>query len=208
MAASNPWPLIHAERAALLADLDGLSEAQWSTPSLCAHWSVHQLLGHMTATALMTPPRFFALFARSGFRFDVMNESNAAAQTRPTPQGTLAAFRTQLGATKHPPGPVEAMLGEAVIHSADIRRPLGIDRAYPAQSLIRVADFYKGSNLLIGAKSRIAGLRLRATDETWTTGDGPEVSGPLLSLILAMTGRTAATADLSGDGVRTLAARP
>jgi len=208
MAASNPWPLIHAERAALLADLEGLTETQWSTPSLCAHWSVHQLLGHMTATARMTPPRFFALFARSGFRFDVMNESNAAAQTGPTPQDTFAAFRAQLGATTHPPGPVEAMLGEAVIHSADIRRPLGIDRTYPAQAMIRVADFYKSSNLLIGAKNRIAGLRLRATDETWTTGVGPEVAGPLLSLILAMTGRTAATADLSGDGVRTFASRP
>jgi hypothetical protein len=33
---------------------------------------------------------------------------------------------------------------------------------------------------------------------------GPEVSGPILSLVMAMTGRTAVLADLTGDGVATL----
>ena len=70
-----------------------------------------------------------------------------------------------------------------------------------------VADSWKNSNLLIGAKRRITGLRLRATDTQWQHGDGPDVSGPLLSLILAMTGRTAVQPDLSGEGVTELAAR-
>jgi uncharacterized protein (TIGR03083 family) len=206
--AADPWSLIHAERAALPADVENLSDAQWATPSLCAHWSVHQVLGHMTATALMTPPRFFRLFAGSGFRFHVMNEADAAANTGSAPGDTVAAFRAAAGRTSSPPGPVESWIGEAVVHSADIRRPLGIARAYPAEALVRTADFYKKSNLLIGAKNRIAGLRLRAADADWSTGDGPEVSGPLLSLVLAMTGRTAAIGDLGGDGVHTLAARP
>ena len=55
---------------------------------------------------------------------------------------------------------------------------------------------------------RIAGLRLQATDAEWAHGDGPEVSGPLLSLILAMTGRKAVHPDLSGDGVAELGRRP
>ena len=55
-----------------------------------------------------------------------------------------------------------------------------------------MADFYKGSNLLIGSKNRIAGLTLRATDADWSHGTGPEVQGPILSLVLAMTGRTVA----------------
>lgn len=206
--ATGTWPLIHAERAALVDDLAGVSEQQWATPSLCDNWTVHQLLGHMTATAMMTPPRFLGLMARSGFRFNVMNEADAAAHTGPTPKDTLAAFAATRTATKHPPGPVETMLGEAVIHSADMRRPLGIPREYPAEALVRVADFYKGSNLIVGAKTRIAGLHLTAPDVPWTTGDGPEVRGPLLSLILAMTGRKAVLADLSGDGVQTLASRP
>jgi len=72
---------------------------------------------------------------------------------------------------------------------------------------VRVADFYKGSNLLIGSKNRIASLTLRATDTDWSYGTGPEVSGPILSLVMAMTGRKAAIDDLEGDGVATLRAR-
>ncbi|HEX9546882.1 MAG TPA: hypothetical protein VF942_06065 [Acidimicrobiales bacterium] len=70
-----------------------------------------------------------------------------------------------------------------------------------------MATFYKGSNLIIGAKKRIAGLKLTATDVDWSTGDGPDASGPILSLVMAMTGRKAALGDLSGPGVETLRSR-
>lgn len=207
MATSSPWPLIHAERDALAADLGSLTDEQWATQSLCTGWSVRDVLGHMIATAKMTPPKFFTGLAGAGFRFNDMSAKNIAREATPSPSGGLAEFRKHLKDTTHPPGPVEAMLGEAVIHSADIRRPLGISREYPEEALTRVADFFKGSNLLIGTKRRITGLALRATDTDWSTGTGPEVTGPQLSLVLAMTGRQAALADLSGEGLATLRSR-
>jgi uncharacterized protein (TIGR03083 family) len=207
MATTNPWPLIHAEREALAADLATLTGDQWATRSLCAEWTVRDVLGHMTATAKMTPPKFFAGLAGAGFRFNAMNAKNVAREATPRPSDGLAEFRGHLKDTTHPPGPTEAMLGEAVIHSADIRRPLGMSREYPVEALTRVADFFKGSNLLIGAKRRITGLALRATDTGWATGTGPEVTGPHLSLVLAMTGRSAALTDLSGEGLATLRSR-
>ena len=75
---------------------------------------------------------------------------------------------------------------------------------------MQVADFYKNSNLLIGSKKRIDGLRLVATDTTWSHGAGPTVptvQGPILSLVLAMTGRADALADLEGDGIPELRTR-
>ena len=48
---------------------------------------------------------------------------------------------------------------------------------------------------------------LHATDEDWSHGQGQAVEGPLLSLLLAMTGRGDACADLSGPGVETLRSR-
>src|SRR5689334_6812344 len=66
------WPTVHAERAALAADLVPVPEDAWTTPSLCAGWSVHDVLGHMTATEKMTPPKFLIKMAGSGFRFDRM----------------------------------------------------------------------------------------------------------------------------------------
>lgn len=207
MATASPWPLIHAERRALADDLSSLDDAHWSTRSLCGDWSVRDVLGHMTATARMTPVSFLRDMAGSGFRFNEMNAKNVRKETAGTPAQGLAEFRSLESRTTSPPGPTEAMLGEAIIHGEDIRRPLGIYRDYPTEAMVRVTDFFKGSNILIGSKSRIAGLTLRATDTQWSTGSGPEVSGPILSLALAMTGRSAALADLSGDGLATLQAR-
>ena len=39
---------------------------------------------------------------------------------------------------------------------------------YPTDAVQSVLDFYKGSNTLIGTKSRIDGLTLKATDADWT----------------------------------------
>jgi uncharacterized protein (TIGR03083 family) len=205
--AASPWPMIHAEREALAEDLAGLDDDKWQTPSLCSDWSVRDVLGHMTATARMTPPKFFLGFARSGFNFNAMTAKDVQRETGGTPSEGLAAFHGLIGATTHPPGPTDAMLGESLVHSEDIRRPLFIIREYPEASITKAADFYKRSNMIIGAKKRVEGLRLRATDADWSTGEGPEVTGPAISLLLAMTGRSAALKDLSGEGLNTLAAR-
>lgn len=201
MAAASTWPQIRAEREALADDLAGLDDGQWNTESWCSGWSVREVLGHMTATAKTTPGGFLAAMARSGFSFGTMTARNISRETAGTPAEGLAEFRRIIPSTSHPPGPPDTWLGETIVHSEDIRRPLGISRTYPAAALTRVADFYKGSNLLIGSKKRIAGLRLRASDAEWSNGTGPEVSGPMISLLLAMTGRQAALADLSGDGL-------
>ena len=127
-----------------------------------------------------------------------------ARQRGSSPADTLAHFEAIVTSVKHPPGPADTWLGETIVHAEDIRRPLGIEHKYPAEAVVRVADFYKGSNLLIGSKRRIGGVMLRATDADWSNGTGPEVSGPILSLVMAMTGRQAPLDDLTGDGVATL----
>ncbi|HMC71807.1 MAG TPA: hypothetical protein VKJ07_21800 [Mycobacteriales bacterium] len=68
-------------------------------------------------------------------------------------------------------------------------------------------DFFKKSNLIIGSKSRIEGVTLRATDADWSYGSGPEAAGPAHALLMAMTGRKEALADLTGEGVETLRSR-
>src|SRR5262249_20216763 len=119
----------------------------------------------------------------------------------------LAHFNAAAELTSHPPGPVDSWLGETIVHSEDIRRPLGIAHTYPVDSLTRLIDFYRKSNLIIGGKNRAAGLRLRATDADWVAGEGPEVSGPAIALVLAVAGRKAACPQLSGDGLLTLKER-
>ncbi|MGW4526969.1 maleylpyruvate isomerase family mycothiol-dependent enzyme [Amycolatopsis sp. NPDC004378] len=207
MPGSGPWPEIHRERAALADDLAGLPAETWSTPSLCREWTVHDVLGHLVSTAKLTPPAFFARLAGAGFRFTAMTTKNIARETAAGPEATLAELRAHADDSTGPPGPADSWLGEVVVHGTDIRWPLGLDRAFPTATLVRVAEFYRRSNLLIGAKNRVSGLTLRADDAEWSTGSGPEVTGPMLALVMAMTGREAALERLSGAGLELLSAR-
>jgi uncharacterized protein (TIGR03083 family) len=208
MGKADLWPTIHAERKALAGDLRALGEQQWAARSLCSRWTVWDVVAHMTATAKITPPAFFAKMATSGFSLTRLQAKDIAVQRGASPADALARFEAVLGSRSHPPGPADTMLGETIAHAEDIRRPLGIRHDYPAGAVVQVADFYKNSNLILGTKRRIEGLALRATDADWAHGAGPTVSGPMIALLLAMTGRKAATGELSGDGVATLQARP
>ncbi len=201
------WPVIHSERKSLAGDVRPLADEQWGTASLCPGWTVRDVLAHMTSAASLTPLAFFGTLIGSGFSFDKLQAKGIAAHRGDSPADTLAGFEKVQTSVKHPPGPANTWLGEVIVHSEDIRRPLGIEHQYPTEALVQVADFYKGSNALIGSKNRIAGLTLRATDADWSHGTGPEVSGPMLSLVMAMTGRQAALDDLTGDGVATLRSR-
>jgi len=203
----SPWPVIHAERHALADDLSGLSNAQWRTQSQCGDWDVHQLLGHMLVTETTTPAKFFAGLMSSGFSFEKMSHRAVAEASAGGAEATLTAFRANADSKKSPPGPVDSWLGETLIHGEDIRRPLGIAHTYPTDAVVRTLDFYKKSNLIVGAKKRIAGLTLRATDADWSHGSGPLVEGPAMSLLQAMTGRKQVLADLTGEGVDILRAR-
>ena len=204
--ASDVWPMVHAERTALAADLEKISDSQWDLPSLCEDWSVRDVVAHMTSTAKIAPYQFLPKLIAAGFSLTKMQNKDIAVSRGASPAETLANFRSVITSTKAPPGPADTWLGEAIVHSEDVRRPLGINHAYAPDALVRVANFYKRSNLIIGAKKRITGLQLRATDVDWNHGDGPEVAGPLVSIIMAMTGRKPLVG-LSGEGVATLASR-
>ena len=148
----------------------GLSAPQWTTPSWCEGWSVQDLAGHIVAAAEQTPGNFYKELASAGFKFNVFADRAAKRIGAAGPEELIHRLQARTSTTNHPPAPVIAMLGEIVVHGEDIRRPLGLEHRAPAAALVALADNWKKSNLLIGAKRRIAGLRLRATDADWATG--------------------------------------
>lgn len=201
------WPTIHAERAALIRDVADLTAKQWATPSLCSAWNVHHVLAHQLSAAKMTPPKFFARFAAAGFNFNKFAARQVAAESAGGPAATLTAFQNAQARTSAPPGPKDTWLGEAFVHGEDIRRPLGIRHEYPLPEVVRALAFYARSNTIIGGKTRVAGLTLRATDTDFSVGSGPLVEGPGISLLLAASGRKSALDELSGPGVEALRGR-
>jgi uncharacterized protein (TIGR03083 family) len=201
------WPTIHTERQSLADDLAQLTDQQWATASLCSEWTVHDVLAHLLSAAKMTPPKFAARFAAAGFNFDRFAAKQVAIEGVGGPVATLAAFRAAQPRETAPPGPKDTWLGEAFVHGEDIRRPLGIARAYPLPYVARAIALYAKSNAIIGGRDRVAGVTLKATDTDFSVGNGPLVEGPAISLLLAASGRKSALDELSGPGVQTLRER-
>ncbi|MFA3876306.1 maleylpyruvate isomerase family mycothiol-dependent enzyme [Streptomyces sp. MMCC 100] len=201
------WPSIRTERAALAADLADLTDGQWATPSLCAGLTVREVLAHLTAGASLNTVRWLAGVIRCRFDFDKQVAVRLAEQLGAGPAETLERFRHIVPSTTKPPLPAVAMLGETLVHGEDIRRPLGIRYAYPIDVVTRVAEYYQGSDLVVVAGKRVAGLRLTAVDGPFATGSGPAVSGPTTALVMAMTGRADHCDDLEGEGVELLRSR-
>jgi uncharacterized protein (TIGR03083 family) len=207
MKPAETWTFIHRERAAMVGTLSSLTTDQWSSASWCAGWSVQDVTGHLLAAAEQTPVNFYKELLLAGFRFNVFTDRGARRLSAIGPDELVRRLQARTTTTNHPPAPVMAMLGEIIVHGEDIRRPLGLEHQPPMPAVVAVADSWKGTNLLLGAKRRITGLRLQATDTDWAHGDGPEVSGPLLALVLAMVGRKQVHPDLTGEGVAVLATR-
>ena len=204
---ATTWTLIHAERARLADTIEALTPQQWQTPSLCAGWNVGAMAAHLLSSAEQTPGHFLGGMVRSGFRFGALMQRDISARADLTAQQIADRLRQRTTTTNKPPAPTVAMLGEVVVHGEDLRRPLGLDAPVGKEAVNACLDMYSKASFPVGGKKRIAGLRLVSNDSAWAYGDGPEVTGPATSLLLAMTGRAAGLTDLSGDGVPTLRAR-
>jgi len=199
------WPMLEAERRSFGEYLKTLSPADFQKPSLCTGWTVHDTVAHLVAGAKQIPPGFVVKLAAAGFNFDKFAAKDLKRQAVKT-DAELTAEWGRLVSKKTIPG--KAMLGEIIVHREDIRRGVGSPTpAYDPKHLLFLADFNKNAGAPLKVKTRIAGLKLKATDADWSTGEGPELSGPLLSLILAMGGRRAGIDECSGPGRDALLAR-
>jgi uncharacterized protein (TIGR03083 family) len=206
-ATADLWPPTQRERERFADLLAALRPDEWATPSLAAGWSVQDVAGHCLATAQMTKPSFLLAMAGSGFRFHVMAEKNIRKYGAGTPADLVARTRATADRRTAPPGPPQVPLSEAVVHSEDVARPLGRTVDHAPESLVASLDFYRQAQPLIGGRQRAEGLHLVADDVGWEHGSGPTVSGRAIDLLLALSGRRAGLAGLTGDGTAALTAR-
>jgi uncharacterized protein (TIGR03083 family) len=199
------WSMVHAERAALLEDLTHLNDEQWQEPSLCEGWTVHDVAAHMVNTARTTRLSFVATFVLARFDFHRQNARGVERERGASPHETLERLRQVASRTSTPPAPLDSRLVEEVLHGEDIRRPLGITHSYQQEAVVRALRLQARTPASFGgSKELVAGIRLTATDTDLSIGDGPEVSGTALSLLLAVSGRRVGLNELDGPGVATL----
>lgn len=201
------WAAVHAERAALADDLATLSPEQWETPSLCGRWSVREVVAHLTAAASVGRVRWLVSVLGARFDFDLHNQRRLAEHLGASAQDTLAGFRAVVTSTTAASGHTPAWLGEVVVHGQDIRQPLGIAREPAPAAVTQVAEFFAARDFTVPSRTMADGLRLKASDTDFTTGEGPLVGGSTLALTMVMAGRAAYLTQLSGPGLPVLAER-
>lgn len=192
--------LARTEREDLLHLLERLTPDQWRTPSLCAGWTVQDVVAHMLSYDELGPRQLLTRFARGLLIVDRVNAVGLEEYASRTPDELLDLLRGH-----HTPSGLPAGMGGAIgltdgmIHQQDIRRPLGELRTIPAERLLpalRTALFAP----VVRGVLRVRDVRLVATDLQWTFGRGPEVRGTGEALLMAVAGRSAVAEELHGPG--------
>jgi uncharacterized protein (TIGR03083 family) len=199
---------VAAERLAVADLVAGLTDEQWATRSLCAAWTVRDVVAHLTTTTRLTVPKVAVAAARARFSFDRMEVALAADRAaRYSTAELVDQLRESARSTRRFPGsgPMDPLM-DLVVHGQDVARPLGLAHSSPAE-VVTACLAYLAGNRFMGGPRRLAGVRVLSTDTGWSTGDGPEVRGPDTDLLLVVTGRPAGLAALEGPGLVRLAAR-
>jgi uncharacterized protein (TIGR03083 family) len=205
---ASVWAAVHAERCRLVDDLEGLSQEQWQTASLCPGWTVHDVVAHLVDSATTTRRGFVRQMVTARFDFDRANEHGVARHRAADPQQTLEALRAVIDRTDTPPGPVATRLVEAYVHGEDVRRPLGIEGAYPPPQVMQALRYVARTGASFGGgRERVQGLCLDPVDADGSIGAGAPVRGTAISLLLAASGRPVQAAELAGGGAGLLVGR-
>ncbi|GIF20415.1 uncharacterized protein (TIGR03083 family) [Actinoplanes tereljensis] len=203
MSRDEIWQAIDAQRLALAAILDDLSADEWQVPSLCAGWTVRDVAAHLTLQQLGLRDLGAMMLSWRGSMDRTI--AHAARRKARMPTGQLVAeLRGMAGSRRHTLGVTYLeTLTDILVHGQDIAVPLGRELVMPPAAAAVAATRMLTMRIPppLPAARRAKGVRLAATDVDWSFGTGPEVSGPMEALLLAVTGRGVALPRLAGHGV-------
>jgi uncharacterized protein (TIGR03083 family) len=199
------WRAIDGERSRLADLMEDLSDAEWRTPSLCTGWTVRDVAAHLTMAHMGMRAMIPALI-RAGGSFDRMIRDSAIRQARLPVEQYPQRLRAMVGSRRTAPFITELEpLTDVLCHAQDIARPLGRPYPMPVDAAVASADRIWNMSFPFWARRRLRGVQLVATDASWRAGEGVRVDGPISALLLLVSGRPAALADLSGPGVAKVA---
>lgn len=186
------WRTIDEQRGQLADVLDMLEPGQWSTPSLCAGWTVRDVAVHL-AQSQASRGEWFRAAVKAGFRFDAMIRKMAVADTA-DPATITARLRAMAGSRRRPPMTKEVdPLMDILVHTQDICVPLGIDRAMPVDAAVAVAERLWGMKFPLNPRRDLPGYRFVATDAGFAVGPewGAVREAPIHDIVLMLARRLA-----------------
>ncbi|MDX2379131.1 MAG: maleylpyruvate isomerase family mycothiol-dependent enzyme [Acidimicrobiia bacterium] len=191
----NTWKPVAAARRGFADLVEGLDEQQREGTTLCAGWTPHHLLAHVTTFVEVPLPKFLFNMGRAGFDSDAASDRMARALAEHPVDELAAILRAKAEKKSVIPGfPAELSLSDVTIHTQDVRRGLGLEGA-PGEGTVRsVLDFltHQKQARLLCDTSRLQGLAFRATDIDWhygNVGGAVPISGPSEALMMGIAGR-------------------
>jgi len=195
------WRHIDEQRESLADLVASFTPEQWTTPSLCDGWQVGDVAAHLTL-AQVGPLWAAVEMLRARGSFNRMIRDTALRAAGQEPAVYADRLRAMVGSRRKAPGVSRLEpLTDALVHGQDMAVPLGIDRPVPADAAATCAQRCYDMGFPFGARRRLRGLRLVATDTDWSVGEGRVVEGPVRALLLLVAGRTtAALPALTGPG--------
>lgn len=202
------WAAIDAQRLRTADLLETLTEDDWRHRSLCDGWTVRDVAAHLTFQQLTLGDGLRLALRHPGSMNRMIQASTRGKANRPTAQ-LIAEIRATAGSRRHNFGvTAKETLIDIVVHGQDIAVPIGRSLYVPpetaATAATRVWDC-RGSRLSkVFRPIPYDGLNLQATDIDWSVGQGPELRGPILALLLLLTGRAVVLPQLAGPGVQAL----
>ena len=202
------WAAIDAQRLRTADLLETLTDADWSHRSLCDGWTVRDVAAHLTFQQLTLGGGLKLALMHPGSLNRMIHASTRDKARRPTTQ-LIAEIRAMAGSRRHNFGlTARETLIDIVVHGQDIAVPIGRSLPVPprvaATAAQRVWDC-RGTRLSkVFNQLPYDGLNLQATDTDWSAGHGPELRGPILALLLLLTGRAVVLPQLDGPGVQAL----
>ncbi len=206
--------LIRTERLAFADFLATLSPEELATPSLCGAWTVQEVGAHLASASGIEVRTLLVGLVRSGFRINHASAELAKQWSKRGPEAIVAQLRENAETGAKPRGvPEVAALVDAVVHTIDVRRPLGKPRDVSPEVFARVADASVAlrwpMNVSVGgnARKRLAGVRLVAEGYDWAYGEGPEVRAHWEAVLRLLNGRPIERSELAGPGADLLAVR-
>jgi uncharacterized protein (TIGR03083 family) len=140
------------ERSELADMLSELTPPQWSMPSLCAGWTVRQVVAHTIAYLGQSRTGLLINMTRRGWDVDRLNAAALGDYADVTPDRLVELVRDGLE-----PSGAGALFGgrvaliECLIHQQDIRRPLGMPRIIATDRLRVSLDYARISPVIGGS---------------------------------------------------------
>ena len=209
------WAAIDAQRMRTVKLLQDLTPTEWDHASLCDGWRVRDVAAHLTMQQMTLSDGLNGFLRHPGGMNHVIHAAAVAEANRRPPERLIAEISRTIGSRRFNVGvtPRETLL-DIIVHSQDmaipLQRHLDVPVTAAADTASRLWSYQttrKGRWMArVFRPVPYQSYRLTATDTAWSVGDGPEIRGPILAIVLLLTGRTAEYADLAGSGAAALEA--